>query len=215
MLRRPFFDDCEPALIEVVDAALGKLSRANVELIEVDASAIGALDAEIGFIIAAYETAQEWTRVAQDELGIGLPDFIGRIASPDVRELFTLSATQYPALKSAYHIALSRTLELRSLYERLLSQHRLDALVYPTTPLCAFPIGDSPTVLLNGRDQPVFPTLVRHTSPASVAGVPSVSVPVGRTALGLPVGLQIEARFGHDRRLLAVCALIESLLCAP
>ncbi len=215
VLRRPFFDDCEPALIEVVEAALNKLSRANVELIEVDASAIGALDAEIGFIIAAYETAQEWTRVAHDELGIGLPDFIARIASPDVRELFTISAAQFPAMKSQYQDAVSRMPQLRSLYERLLSQQHLDALVYPTTPLCAFPIGDSPMVLLNGREQPIFPTLVRHTSPASVAGVPSVSLPVGRTAPGLPVGLQVEAGFGQDRKLLAVCAMIERLLCAP
>jgi indoleacetamide hydrolase len=157
--------------------------------------------------------------VARDGLGIGLPELIAQMASPDVREMFSISAAQVPAMQAQYLAAVARVLQLRSLYEQLLSLHALDAVVYPTTPLCAFAIGESPNVLpnvlpnvtLNGRELPVFQTLVRHTSPASVAGVPSVSLPAGRCARGLPVGLQVEAAFGQDRKLLAVCAVLESL----
>lgn len=63
----------------------------------------------------------------------------------------------------------------------------VDALLTPTTPSSAFPIGqkniDPITMYLND----IF------TVPASLAGVPAMSVPSGLAANGLPLGLQIIA----------------------
>ena len=39
-----------------------------------------------------------------------------------------------------------------------------------------------------------------------------VSLPAGLTAEGLPVGLELDAPAGADRRLLAIAAAVESLL---
>ena len=41
-------------------------------------------------------------------------------------------------------------------------------------------------------------------------GCPAISIPAGFTSDGLPVGLQLVAPFGQDRRLLEVAAAIES-----
>ena len=45
----------------------------------------------------------------------------------------------------------------------------------------------------------------------TVTGCPAISVPAGTTADGLPVGVQIVAPFGADRRLLEVAAAFERL----
>ena len=66
-------------------------------------------------------------------------------------------------------------------------------------------------VTLNGRREPTFPTYARNTSPASVAGVPSVSIPVGRTRDGLPVGVLVEGPAGSDRAILAIAGALMAL----
>jgi amidase len=44
----------------------------------------------------------------------------------------------------------------------------------------------------------------------TVTGCPAISVPAGRTADGLPVGVQVVAPFGADLRLLEVAAAFEA-----
>jgi aspartyl-tRNA(Asn)/glutamyl-tRNA(Gln) amidotransferase subunit A len=50
-----------------------------------------------------------------------------------------------------------------------------------------------------------------YTLPASLAGVPAMSVPCGPTKSGLPVGLQIVARPLDEATMLAVAAACEQL----
>jgi amidase len=45
----------------------------------------------------------------------------------------------------------------------------------------------------------------------TVTGCPAISVPAGRTRDGLPVGVQLVATHGADRRLLEVAAAVEAL----
>ncbi|MEP3784350.1 MAG: hypothetical protein ABJM65_05950, partial [Ascidiaceihabitans sp.] len=44
------------------------------------------------------------------------------------------------------------------IYAQVFSDHGLDAIVFPTTPLTARPIGQDETVELNGAQVPTFPT---------------------------------------------------------
>jgi len=46
----------------------------------------------------------------------------------------------------------------------------------------------------------------------TVTGCPAMSLPFGRTADGLPVGLQLVAPHGADRFLLEVAAALESAI---
>lgn len=63
--------------------------------------------------------------------------------------------------------------------------YRLDALLTPTTPTTAFPIGDvyGDTVVMQYADQ--------LTVPANHAGIPGLSLPCGLDSQGLPIGLQL------------------------
>lgn len=103
---------------------------------------------------------------------------------------------------------------LQKLYADCFSQHDLTAIVFPTTPLPARPInehGDTgqDTVELNGKRVPTFPTYVRNTEVIINAGLPGLSVPVGVTDAGLPVGIEFDGPLNSDRTLLGIGMSVE------
>jgi len=83
--------------------------------------------------------------------------------------------------------------------------HGVDALLTPTLPITATDIGQR-EVSIGDYEESVRSALTRFTGPTNLTGHPSLSIPCGTTATGLPVGLQLigrhfdEAtlyRFGH------------------
>jgi amidase len=50
-------------------------------------------------------------------------------------------------------------------------------------------------------------------SPWSYTGLPSICIPTGRSADGLPLALQLVGRHGKDAELLAGTAWCEAALC--
>jgi aspartyl-tRNA(Asn)/glutamyl-tRNA(Gln) amidotransferase subunit A len=83
--------------------------------------------------------------------------------------------------------------------------HGVDVLLTPTLPITATEIGQR-GVSIGDYDESVRSALTRFTGPTDLTGHPSLSIPCGATASGLPVGLQLigrrfdEAtlyRFGH------------------
>jgi len=80
---------------------------------------------------------------------------------------------------------------------------KVDALLTPTAPSAAFGLGEK-------MDDPV--TLYLNdvfTVPASLAGVPAMSVPAGLDAQGLPLGLQVIGRHFDEETVFAVGAALE------
>ena len=51
-----------------------------------------------------------------------------------------------------------------------------------------------------------------YTYPMNLTGHPALSMPCGRSKLGLPIGLQLAGRWYDDLRLLGIAALIEPLM---
>ena len=47
---------------------------------------------------------------------------------------------------------------------------------------------------------PTFFTFIRNTSPGNNAGIPGLSLPVGLTKAGLPVGMELDGPAGSDPR---------------
>jgi len=76
-----------------------------------------------------------------------------------------------------------------------------DVLVLPTVAHPAYPL-----------DEPERANDADLTSFANLAGCPAVSLPMGKTADGLPVGLQLVGRPGSDLRLLELAAACASVL---
>lgn len=89
----------------------------------------------------------------------------------------------------------------------MFAEHRLDAVLSPTTASVAPPRAAS-TVPLGDREVPVAAALARFAAWASAAGLPAVSVPA--TTSGLPVGMQVMAPPHHEEVCLAVARLVET-----
>ncbi|MBP7147698.1 MAG: Asp-tRNA(Asn)/Glu-tRNA(Gln) amidotransferase subunit GatA [Acidobacteria bacterium] len=109
------------------------------------------------------------------------------------------------ALSAGYHDRYyARAQRARALLRRQLDAlfETFDVLLCPTTPTAAFRIGekaDDPLAMYLGD---IF------TVVASLGGHPAISVPFGRTAEGLPLGVQlIGPRFGEQRLLRAARCL--------
>ena len=89
------------------------------------------------------------------------------------------------------------------------AEHAVEAVIFPTSPVSARPIGDDETIELGGERVPTFPTFIRNTDPGSNAGIPGLSLPTGLASTGLPVGMELDGPVGSDVRLLAVGAAVE------
>ena len=81
----------------------------------------------------------------------------------------------------------------------------VDVICSPASPTPAFRLGEK-------NDDPLAMYLNDvYTLPASLAGLPAMSVPCSATSAGLPVGLQIVARPFEETTMLSVASLWESL----
>jgi amidase len=85
-----------------------------------------------------------------------------------------------------------------------------DVLVLPVSQVPPFPAGEEFPTKINGRPMNHYLDWMRSAYLITVTGCPAISVPAGLTPDGLPVGVQIVAPHGADRRLLEVAAAFES-----
>jgi aspartyl-tRNA(Asn)/glutamyl-tRNA(Gln) amidotransferase subunit A len=112
---------------------------------------------------------------------------------------FVLSAGYY----DAYYLKAQKVRTLiRRDFDRVFQD--VDVICSPASPTTAFKLGEK-------VDDPLAMYLNDvYTLPASLAGVPAMSVPCAPTKTGLPVGLQVIARPLEEETMLAVAAAWEA-----
>ena len=216
-MPRAFWTDLHAGLAGQLEGALGRLAAAGVVLvpvsIETDLAAVG----EVGLTIAMAENLPALRGYFADH---GLPfdanHLAAAIASPDVRTIINHLAQGGGPDAAAYARARATVRDrLQPAWARAFADHAVDALLLPTTPLPAARIGEGDSVWMDGRAWPTFASYVRQCGPASVLGLPSISLPAGCVAeqgAQLPVGLMLDGPRGSDRRLLAIAAALQPLL---
>ena len=122
---------------------------------------------------------------------------------PEVRRrvligTYVLSAGYY----DAYYLKAQR---VRSLIARDFREayRTVDVILTPTTPEAAFPMGEK-------TDDPIAMYLNDvFTVPASLAGLPGISVPAGLSHDGLPLGLQLVGRALDEETVLRAAGVLE------
>jgi aspartyl-tRNA(Asn)/glutamyl-tRNA(Gln) amidotransferase subunit A len=110
------------------------------------------------------------------------------------------------ALSSGYYDAYYlRAQKVRTLIARDFANafEKVDAIVTPTAPTPAFKLGEKMADPLEMYLADIY------TVTGSLAGVPGISVPCGKTAAGLPIGMQIFARHFGEARILQLARAFE------
>lgn len=212
--RRHFWEDLEPAVAEAAERALGRLAGAGAALVEVEIVDVARLNEASGFPVAVYEFMRAMPAyLAGNGLSLTIADVARLAATPNVRAMIVgqLGADAIPV--DVYRRAMTvHRPALQAAYARAFAGHALDALVFPTAPLTARPIGEDDTVELNGRRVPTFATFIRNADPGAGAGLPGISLPAGLSPDGLPIGIELDAPVGSDLKLLAIAAAVEAVL---
>jgi indoleacetamide hydrolase len=207
--RRNFFEDLDPETESITWHALRRLRKRGARLVEVEVEDLQSLNAAASLLsVGGFEAGVALPKyLAENNTGVSLEELAAGIASPGVRALFSLVGT-IPEAVYLDAVQVQRP-KLQAAYRQAFERFRLDALILPTTPLPARPIGEDATVELNGEQVPTFFTYIRHTDPGANAGIPGLTIPVGLTRSGLPVALELDGRAGRDRALLALGRAIE------
>jgi mandelamide amidase len=216
--RAGFYAGLHPDVAASVERALAALSDAGAQLVEMEVTSAHELDGQCGLAIVFYELLRDLpaylATLPGPERELTYADVVEQVASPDVRAAMEAAQDQ-PVSDEDYRGCLELREQLRQAYAAALRPaegSRLDAVVYPTVPLPAPPLGDDLMTELNGESVPVFTTTIQNTGPGSTAGMPAISLPAAPAPNGLPIGLSLEALPGDDVHLLAVAEVVERVL---
>jgi aspartyl-tRNA(Asn)/glutamyl-tRNA(Gln) amidotransferase subunit A len=189
------WDDCDPE----VNAACHQA----VELLrEVSQGTIAEVDfrgREHVLISSILVGSTEELAVATPKRVAGLGDDVSLVARALLRYRLLLPAA-----------TIAKSLRVRSLVRRSLAElfEQIDVLAWPTVPAPAPPL-DNPTVNLPSGAYPADYVNPRQAGLANLTGVPGISVPVGLSSDGLPIGLQLLAHWGRDELLLDTAEALE------
>ncbi len=209
-----FWDDLDPEVEAAAEKAIQRLRHAGAVIGRAEVAGLAEC-AEMSRAISLYETpACLAAYLSETDPRVSFDRLVAEIASPDVRAIFAeMLDTRTAVSAETYRRHMTGTRPaLRAAYEDLLSRQGFDAVIFPTTPLPAPLIRDRYEVCHNGRLVPVFTALLRNADPGSCAGQPGISLPMGQTRNGLPVGISLDGAIGRDRELLAVARLVEDCL---
>jgi aspartyl-tRNA(Asn)/glutamyl-tRNA(Gln) amidotransferase subunit A len=209
-------DGYEDGVLASFREAVARLEAMGAEIREISCPAFDLALAAY-YLIAPSEASSNLARF--DGVRYGLR--VGDDGTRDLDEVMALTREQgfgpevkrriilgTYALSSGYYEAYyGQAQKVRTLISRDFSAafEGVDVLVSPTTPTVAFPIGarvDDP-IAMYAADL--------CTLPASLAGLPAISVPSGLSE-GLPVGFQIMAPALADDRCYRVAAALEAAL---
>jgi len=209
-----FWEWLDPAVAAVCREALGRLSDAGAVLVPCEPTGVGGLFAQGAMSISLFEILPALAAYFERH---GRPfdakALTAAVVSPDVRPLFENLFGRHRITEQAYaHAHDVLRPRMQAAYSACFVRHDLAALVFPTTPLAATPIGQDDTVILCGEPVSTFGTYIRNSGPAGMAGLPSLSLPAGTTGDDLPVGLELDGPAGSDARLLAIGRAVEAAL---
>ncbi len=164
--------------------------------------------------LADNEAGRTFGQMWSTNMGMSLRRFaeaLGREMTADDVELMNWAQAQFANEVSGvdYAAALSAAVSFRRRVQSWWSEG-WDLLLTPTLAAPPVPVGS----MLNDPDKPMRPLMtagqwVTFTGQFNMSGQPAISLPLHRTASGLPVGMQLVAAYGREDVLIRVASQLE------
>ncbi|RDK11932.1 amidase family protein [Cupriavidus lacunae] len=196
--------------------ALAVLAEAGAEIVEVDLGAdFHALAFKANWPIFARETrpsvtnflAEHGIATTFEKIYEGLGTGIKSVWANSV----VLNAPNSVSKQDYYASLNLHRPVLQQRFAQAYREHRLDGLLFPTTPTVAPPIASHAQFDVAGHAANRI-TLARNTFPGSCAGLPGISIPIGLSPAGLPIGMEIDGPRNGDVALLEAASRVFAVL---
>lgn len=192
--RNYFFDHIDPEVERDVRDAIARLKAEGAEIVDVEIPmADRIMSVEFGLCMpeaSAYHQAM--LRQRRD------------LYEEDVRT-FLETGEMIPA--TDYIAALRLRTQMQAAWKRMFDG--LDAVIGPAVPSPATRRDQLAVKWPDGTEEPVAPLFIRLSAPANVIGLPSIAVPCGFTASGLPTSFQAIGRPFHEARIMRIARAYE------
>jgi aspartyl-tRNA(Asn)/glutamyl-tRNA(Gln) amidotransferase subunit A len=187
-----FFDRVDPNVAAAVNSALDKARSLGAQIIPLKVPDVDELNAVARVLLLAEASAaleKHWPK--RDQFGADVLALIdqGRL----------IPATDYVQAQRLRKVFLR---EFNRLWPAV------DCWVTPTTPTPAPKIGQT-AITISGVEEDVRLATTRGMRGINVLGYPALSIPVGKTPEGLPVGMQIVGPAGREDVVLRAGSALE------
>ncbi len=184
VVRRFFFEGCEPEIAGAVDAIAQRIRAVEVEVpVDEDRTVSNA---------EAYAYHQDFVQATPEKYQ---PETLRRIRSGE-----NIAASHYIRKRQELDTTRNSAADIF---------RQVDVILTPTVPIS--PALISELEANPGQLRPRELMMLRNTRPFNVLGIPAISVPCGRTTAGLPIGIQLAAAPGREDVLIVAGRLVESL----
>lgn len=204
-------DAVDPEVLKITNDYIDRLKQAGHEIEEVSMPILKyalaiyyvLIPAEVSSNLARYDGIRYGFRAESNSLD----ELYGKsrdqgFMPENKRRILIGSFVLSSGFFDAYYLKAqkARTL-LKQAFDDVLEKY--DTLIGPVSPTPAFKIGEN-------TDDPIKMYLADiMTVPASLVGLPAMSVPAGKTSLGLPVNVQLIGKAKDDAKLMALAKSVE------
>jgi Asp-tRNA(Asn)/Glu-tRNA(Gln) amidotransferase A subunit family amidase/glycerophosphoryl diester phosphodiesterase len=193
-----WMDAADPQVRDQIDQALQFLVQQGASIVEIEIPDMSRLLSQSGLIGHEFETDLDGylQQFGSDEY----PSLAAIVEGGEYHEAVAGLLSRSAAAEQdqqAYQAALAVRAELQQAIDALMTAQSLDVIAYP-------PIASLPALI--GEPQPG-----NHCALSGNSGFPALSLQVGFTVEGLPVGVELLAPYLGDTRLLSLGYAIEQL----
>jgi Asp-tRNA(Asn)/Glu-tRNA(Gln) amidotransferase A subunit family amidase len=209
--------------LDVVDSGVEKLFLEN--LLKLKDAGAEIVEVDLGEDFAALTARTTWTIMAREarpaimaflkkeRIPVSFDD-IYRDIDPDIKGVWANivipGGRGYSSDETYSNVMKKDRPELQRRFKQNVFT-RADFIIFPTTPCTAPTIANQRKFVVGDKER-LYLVLAKNTIPGSSAGLPGVSLPIGLSQDKLPVGMEIDADAGQDRKLLALARRVESVI---
>ena len=188
-----YVDDLDAEVSRSLDAAIAVLKTEGADVVQVELPDQRQLTAACQLVLAVEATAfhKRWMIERPQDYG---PQVLMRLQNAlAISGVTYLEALRWRGAALEAHVA---------------ATSGVDAVIAPVSPVIAPSIAESDVGGAPGAEA-VIQRLTRFTRPVNYLGLPSLAIPTGFTASGLPVGMQLIGRAFDEATILTIGAAFQ------